>query len=644
MAFIVLLFLLLYCGDFFCFFNITNPKQYEYNPICKLPKLRRHSEYLTYPEMECNQKEDWGYLINNTWFFKKIIEKNINNYFCEYRPIIRKKDDLEYEQGQFLKLEHGTFIKDEVFEVQCRNKRKIRLDKQQVVDYAGLFVQVVNKYNPKQHKKIEKTNNNCKPLNIMLISYDSVSRSSWLQRLPKTNKFMFRKMKFELLKGYNIVGDGTPAALIPIYTGQTEEELPNVLKNNPDAQYVDQAYPFIWKDLHKLGYISMHLEDWPHVGAFNYRMKGFSNQTCHHYYKHYQYKILKEMETLHLKGKFTDDYCIGAKKRHKVQLDLMTQFKNEYNKIANNLIIMHYVENSHESNERFNWIDNDLHSFLSQGFSNGLFDNTAIFLYSDHGSRFSDKRTSSDRYLEERLPFFSIYLPDEYKLANPDKYSNLKINTNLLTSPFDIYATVRDLTCLDSINNKEPSDLDRSISLLNKISSARNCEHIGISDHFCTCVQKWQSIPVTNGLAIQCVTFILDSINHFIKPVDDKCEKLLLKEVLSFEMLKKNNKLLFKIQFQSYPNNGIYETLLTNEFNQENEFNSGHFSITSRNDISRIDSYGEQPKCISDFGKNPTELLDIRKFCFCKDTLTTSAMKRLFWKRIIFENGRLFFV
>lgn len=45
---------------------------------------------------------------------------------------------------------------------------------------------------------------------VLLIVIDSVSRSSWLQRLPKTSKFIFETMKFELLKGYNIIGDGTP--------------------------------------------------------------------------------------------------------------------------------------------------------------------------------------------------------------------------------------------------------------------------------------------------------------------------------------------------------------------------------------------------------------------------------------------------
>lgn len=61
------------------------------------------------------------------------------------------------------------------------------------------------------------------------------------------------------------------AALIPIYSGKTEEELPSVLRNDPKARYVDEAYPFIWKDLHKKNYVSMHLDDWPHIGAFSYR-------------------------------------------------------------------------------------------------------------------------------------------------------------------------------------------------------------------------------------------------------------------------------------------------------------------------------------------------------------------------------------
>jgi hypothetical protein len=46
--------------------------------------------------------------------------------------------------------------------------------------------------------------------------------------------------------GYNIVGDGTPAALLPILTGQTEQELPEARRGHVSAETVDR-FPWIWK-------------------------------------------------------------------------------------------------------------------------------------------------------------------------------------------------------------------------------------------------------------------------------------------------------------------------------------------------------------------------------------------------------------
>jgi len=45
--------------------------------------------------------------------------------------------------------------------------------------------------------------------------------------------------------GYNIVGDGTPAALLPILTGKTEQELPEARRGHVDAKTVDK-FPWIW--------------------------------------------------------------------------------------------------------------------------------------------------------------------------------------------------------------------------------------------------------------------------------------------------------------------------------------------------------------------------------------------------------------
>ena len=51
--------------------------------------------------------------------------------------------------------------------------------------------------------------------------------------------FFFRSI------GYNIVGDGTPAALLPILTGQTEQELPEARRGREGADTVDR-FPWIW--------------------------------------------------------------------------------------------------------------------------------------------------------------------------------------------------------------------------------------------------------------------------------------------------------------------------------------------------------------------------------------------------------------
>lgn len=70
------------------------------------------------------------------------------------------------------------------------------------------------------------------------------------------------------------MGDGTPQALIPILTGQTELELPNTKKRMKDSQFVN-VYPFVWNDFKKAGYVTGYFEDVPDVGIFTYRLKGF---------------------------------------------------------------------------------------------------------------------------------------------------------------------------------------------------------------------------------------------------------------------------------------------------------------------------------------------------------------------------------
>lgn len=70
------------------------------------------------------------------------------------------------------------------------------------------------------------------------------------------------------------MGDGTPQALIPLLTGNTELELPDTRKRIRNSKFVN-VYPFIWNDYKEAGYVTGFFEDVPELSTFTYRLNGF---------------------------------------------------------------------------------------------------------------------------------------------------------------------------------------------------------------------------------------------------------------------------------------------------------------------------------------------------------------------------------
>ena len=56
-------------------------------------------------------------------------------------------------------------------------------------------------------------------VNVLMFGFDSVSRMTWMRNLPKSHRYLTQELGGMVLEGYNIVGDGTPQALLPILTG-----------------------------------------------------------------------------------------------------------------------------------------------------------------------------------------------------------------------------------------------------------------------------------------------------------------------------------------------------------------------------------------------------------------------------------------
>lgn len=54
------------------------------------------------------------------------------------------------------------------------------------------------------------------PLNVIMFGLDSMSRNAFMRKLPRTYQYLTEVLHADVLKGYNIVGDGTPQAIIPV--------------------------------------------------------------------------------------------------------------------------------------------------------------------------------------------------------------------------------------------------------------------------------------------------------------------------------------------------------------------------------------------------------------------------------------------
>lgn len=76
---------------------------------------------------------------------------------------------------------------------------------------------------------------------------------------------------------------------------------------------------------------------------------------------------------------------------------------------------------------------------------------------------------------EERNPFFSFAFPPWFKDKYRDAYDNFSKNVERLTTPFDIYSTLRQVLHFGASDDSDVNRVfkDRSLSLFNEVSTAQ---------------------------------------------------------------------------------------------------------------------------------------------------------------------------
>lgn len=459
-------------------------------------------------------------------------------------------------------------------------------------------------------------------LNVLMFGLDSMSRLHYIRKLPKTYKYLTEVLKANVLKGYNIVGDGTPQALIPILTGYTELELPETRKRMSNANFVN-IYPFVWKNFSSSGYVTAYGEDSPYTGTFTYRLKGFGETPTDHYMRPFYIEsenVLKEHPKL----------CFGNKPRHTVMLDWLRHFYDAYPDVPKFAFAFH-GELSHDDYNLVGYADSDIERFLKDLHSGGILNDTLLIIMSDHGHRFANIRETQQGKQEERLPFFSVVVPPWLQNKYPNFVQNLQMNQNRLVTPFDIHATFMTLLYPEDVPIE--GDLSsRSISLFSRIPQVRTCTMASIEPHWCACL-SWAKVSMEDPITKQVAKAVIDYINSLTEFKRDVCEVLLLKEIMRIEKLQPNKALLkfrknadkdgfvgeftddtklteiiYQIQLRAFPSDAIYEASVKHN-TIKNTF------LVKENEISRVNMYANQEHCVHDTYPN------LRKYCYCKKQL-----------------------
>ncbi|EDO43929.1 predicted protein, partial [Nematostella vectensis] len=462
------------------------------------------------------------------------------------------------------------------------------------------------------------------PVNVFFIILESTSAAQFQRKLKRTRQYLIEHGHTLFFKGEGIVGDGTTAQLSALLTGMPEYQQTEARKGEPGAQTVD-GWNWIFRDFVKHGYATMHSEDDPSLGAFNLRLKGFHEPPTDHYARpfwiHVDETIVQETD---------NKRCVGNQAIHKISLNYLEDFVNAYwDRPKFGVVFFSYL--THNDENALGYADKDLVELFSNLERDSHLNNSMVFIMGDHGIRFGEWRKTMHGKLEERLPHLSLTLPPWFAFNFPDLYSNLKSNSEVLTSPLDLYATLRHILSYP----KQPTGIRVGQSLLNRIEpSSRTCASAGIDRHWCPCL-TWEREDVRQPIA----GIIANRIVKFINELTVKgsktlnlCEKLKLTEIKSLSKQMPNIKVQtfiktkkndicdscgtvhgrkardsmseggYQVQFVVSPGDGMFEASV--------RLKDGELVVDQRF-ISRINSYGDQSYCV----KDQPHLL---KFCYCR--------------------------
>lgn len=496
----------------------------------------------------------------------------------------------------------------EVIYVSCKANVKTRSKaKSKTIPTKTIYENVHAILNPeKVREQVDRNGsqfgNSSRRLSVLVLGIDSVSRLNFYRAMPKTEKYL-RETGWINLKGYNKIGDNTFPNLMAILTGQTPHQAYSRCK--PTVAYKLDNCPFLWYNFRNAGYVTAYGEDETALNTFNYLKVGFVEPPTDYYLRPY---MLASEKLLKVKKRFNMKYCTGPELSFERIFDYSVNFAQTFLGVPyfgffwTNTI-------SHDNMNSISSMDTRILRKFEILERKGILNDSMVIFLSDHGMRWGEFRNTFVGWYEERLPYIYIWLPEWFRRENPKNYQALMINQNRLTSPYDLYETLKEIVVIGGGQVESSSGCSTCRSLFVPVSKERGCQDAGVADHWCTCT-AFKSIDVNDRIASAGIYKFFDHVESIVKNYKDKkgrrlCARLKLKKLHRVDRVidfatENLSSVAYFYMIQTTPGNGNFEVTMHYHGN-------GNYTL-SDSEVSRINPYAASARCL-DRG--------MKQYCHC---------------------------
>ena len=427
------------------------------NGYCYMDYFHGYFDLNNKKDLDCSVRD----AVEERKFFLKNIEDNNNkvNLFATKIfafPYTNKDEKYSLKKQKSIN-DFGRLVNNDIYDFENNKYKDKEPEPEAILDfsenniYIGKYAELKIHLNYNQTLSEERKlleNNNSLYDNIFMIYVDSNSRAHFQRSFPKLSNFVKNFMSFhenpsetninayQFLK-YHSFAASTPNNILPMFYGSSLRSKKGVhnLKHFKQNGFITG---------HEIDMCNKEQYDISHSGS-----EGKKDSREYEEWDHENIAYLCDGNYFEINDPYPNDRgAFSLKERcmygHPTSYYMVNYAKEFWEKYSKNKKYFRMAFNhGHEpTGAVISYLDEPLYDFIFEYYDKGYFDNTALFIISDHGNRIGQIFSffASDFNFERFLGTFILLLPTNKNINNYN--DNMLKNQQIVVTPYDIHDTM----------------------------------------------------------------------------------------------------------------------------------------------------------------------------------------------------------